>query len=128
MKKFKKGVYIVRILFFVIHFFLLFLIINSLLQLKWFSLIFLSIYILYIIKVITELLSKRKNYQDDIIYNLMQIGLFLYIFVIFYRINYSYAVVVKETLPYFLINFGIMSGLMIFILIYSFMELSVGKK
>ena len=128
MKKFKKGIYITRIIFFISCFFLLFFITNSLLQLKWYSLIFIGIYIIYVIKVITELLSKKDIYKDDIIYNLMQIGLSLYILVMFYRINYSAAVVVKETMHYFMINYGIMSILMIFIILYSFIELRIGMK
>ena len=128
MKKFKKGIYITRIIFFISCFFLLFFITNSLLQLKWYSLIFIGIYIIYVIKVITELLSKKDIYKDDIIYNLMQIGLSLYILVMFYRINYSAAVVVKETMHYFMINYGIMSILMIFIILYSFIELRISMK
>lgn len=73
-------------------------------------------------------MSKKDIYKDDIIYNLMQIGLSLYILVMFYRINYSAAVVVKETMHYFMINYGIMSILMIFIILYSFIELRISMK
>ena len=128
MDKLKKGMYVTRILLFLIHFFLLFSIIGSLLQVKWLSIIFIIIYIIYVIKVITELLSKNKYYQEDIVYNIMQIGLFMYLFVMFYRIVISKAVVVKETLTYFKVNFGILSVLMIFILVYSFIELKLDSK
>ena len=128
MEILKKGIYYTRVIFFIAQFFLLFSIISSLFQIGWYILIFGVVYLFYIIKTIMEMLSQKKIYQDDWVYNLMQIGLDIYIFILFYRITFSHAVVVKETMKYFLINFGIVSGLIIFILAYSYMELRITEK
>ena len=128
MEIFKKYLYYTRLVFFVAQFILLFLIIDSLFQLGWYAFVFLGLYFIYVVKIVLELLSKKEIYQRDIIYNLMQIGFTFYIFVLFYRVTFSDAIVVKETMKYFMINFGIMSALIIFIVLYSFFELRLSKK
>ena len=124
----KRGLYYTRMILFIIQFFLLFYIINSLFQVGWYILFFGVIYLFYVLKIIIEMLSKKLIYQDDWVYNVMQIGVVLYIFVLFYRIKFSYVVVVKETMKYFLINFGIVSILLLFIMAYSIIELKIEDK
>lgn len=123
MKELPKILYTMRMTLFILQFVALFMIISSLLQMKIVFYLFLVFYLFYVIKVITELLSKKKVYQNDLIYNAMQIGLFAYIFVLFYRIYFSFVYVSENTMPYFNINFGIICLLLIFINIYSFIEL-----
>ena len=81
--------------------------------------IFLIIYFVYVIKNIIELLAKKKRYRNDLIYNLMQIGLigYLIFFSLSSVINKVY--VTKITYSYFRNNYIILSVLILFILIYN---------
>ena len=123
MKELPKILYTIRMTLFVLQFVALFMMISSLLQIKPVFYIFIVLYLFYVIKTIIELLSKKEIYQNDIIYNTMQIGLFIYLFVLFYRIYFSYIYVNTSTMSYFNVNFGIICLLLVFINIYSFIEL-----
>lgn len=107
---------------FIIHFFLLFLIVNSILYVKPIIFLFLPLYLFFVIKEIKDLLKDKNKLRYDAVYNLMQIGLFLYIFVLFYRIYICKVLVVKENMQYFNINFIILIILMIFIIGYAYIE------
>lgn len=119
----KKVTYIIRIMLFIMQFYLLFLIIDSFLRVKPLIFIFLPLYIIYVLKIIFELLSKKKSYKEDLVYNFMQIGMYIYIGIIFYRIYFGFIVPSVETMTYFSTNFGVLIILIIFSLTYSFLEL-----
>lgn len=124
MKKlFNKWFYYFRIVFFVIHFFFLYDIVSTLWQIKPLIYLFLILHFLYCITVIGQIISKRKKYQTDFAYNLMQVGGYLYVWVLFYRIHYSHVSYMQETVKYFNINFGILSFVLLFLLLYSKLEL-----
>ena len=123
MKKLVNTVYCVKTFILIIHFYFVFMILHSILDTKLFGYLFLVIYIFYIIKVITELLSKKNRYKTDLIYNIMQIGLLCYILIISIKISVNDLYVTKITYNYFKNNFIFISLLIIFILIYNFIEL-----
>ena len=122
-KLFKKILYVLRIICFILHFFFLYDIINTLLQIRPLIYLFLILHFIFCINTLREMLSKKKSYQLDFVYNLMQIGVYFYIWIIFYRVHFSHVFYMKETITYFNINFGILSFLFIFLLLYSHYEL-----
>ena len=123
MKILKKTIYIIRILFFIIHFLLLYDVIGTLWQVKPLIYFFIVIHFTYVINTILEMLSKKDSYQNDLVYNFMQVGIYIYIFIIFYRIHFTHVFYMVETATYFNINFGILCFLLAFLLIYSHFEL-----
>ncbi len=127
MKKLNKIMYGLRIFSFIIQFYLVFILLPSILLVGLLGYILLVIYICYNILIITELLSKKKKYKCDLIYDFMQIGFVFYLMVINYKIYSDHIYVIKNTLAYFRINYGIMSLLLIFIIIYSMLELRLRK-
>ncbi len=127
MEKKNKLVYAIRIVLFIIQFYLVYLLIPNILPVGIFGYIFLVVYLFYIIMVIRELLSKKKKYRYDLIYNFMQIGFIFYLIVINFKISYDHLYVVKKTLSYFNVNYIIMTLLQIFIIIYSLFELRLRK-
>ena len=130
MTKLAKTLYYIRMFLFIIHFYFVFLILHSILDLKIIGYIFLLIYIIYIFKVIIELFSKKRRYKNDFAYNIMQIGVFAYLFVLFINISSKNLYVTKVTYSYFRNNYIFISLLIVFILIYDFVVLknNNGKK
>ncbi len=127
MNVFKKVIFIIRMVFFILQFYGIYLSLNVILQVKIVGYVFLCLYLIYSIKIILEWLSKNDIYKEDLIYNFMQVGMHFYMFILIYRIWREYMVVMTSTMKYFQINYTIMSILLIFILIYSFLELDKRK-
>ena len=128
MKKFSKIIYIIKLFLFIINFYFIFTMLHNILDTKIYGVIFIIIYLVYVIKVILEMLSKKERYQNDIIYNFMQIGLIAYIMIISIRCMTIKMYVTRFSLPYFRINYIILSILIVFILIYNFVGFSDPKK
>lgn len=128
MKKLANIVYYIRMIFFIIHFYFVFVMLHDVLDMKILGYIFLLFYFVYVIKNIIELLSKKKRYQNDLIYNFMQIGMLAYIMFVAIKVNINGMYVTNMTYSYFKINYLIMIFLIAFILVYSFIELHDNKK
>ena len=124
MKKFSKIIYIIKLFLFIINFYFIFTMLHNILDTKIYGLVFIIIYLIYVIKVILEMLSKKDRYKNDVIYNFMQIGLIAYIMIISTRCLLVKMYVTRFTLPYFRINYIILSILIVFILIYNFVGFS----
>lgn len=127
MKKVNKILYGLRIFNFIVQFYLVFLLLPSMLSVGIFGYILIVLYIIYILMIIKELVSKKKKYKYDTIYDFMQIGFVFYLLVINYKIQHDHIYVIRNTLSYFRINYGIMSLLLIFIMVYSLFELRTRK-
>ena len=127
MKKINKIIYYFKILLFTIHFYFVFAMLHDILDTKIFGYLFLLVYFIYIIKSIKELLSKKDRYKNDLIYNFMQIGFLSYIIFISIKVNVNVMYVTNMTYPYFRTNYIIISILIIFSLVYSFIELDNKK-
>ena len=128
MKNISKIIYYIKVFLFIINFYFIFAMLHNILDTKIFGLIFIIIYLVYVIKIILEMLSKKDRYKQDFIYNFMQIGLIIYIMVISIRCMIVKMYVTRFSLPYFRINYIILSILIIFILIYNFVGFSEPKK
>lgn len=122
MKRFTNIIYYIRMFLLIIHFYLVFSMLPCILDTKIYGYIFLFIYFIFIIKIILEILSKKKRYMNDLIYNLMQIGVYIYIIVIGIKVYVNELYVTNNTLSYFKTNYMITSLLILFILIYSILE------
>lgn len=127
MKKINKIVYTIRMIFFCLQFIFIYMCIDAIYHTRLFGYIFLALYIIYVISVIGELLSKKISYQEDLVYNFMQIGTILYIFALFFQIRIAHVSVMSDTLSYFNLNFKILSFLLIVIVLYNIIELKNKK-
>ena len=78
--------------------------------------------------MIIELLSKKKRYQTDIVYNFLQMGLFIYILIVTFKIYYEKILVTASTRNYLFTNYVILSLLIIFILLYTFITFNYNVK
>lgn len=124
----KKGLYQLRIILFIVQFYLIFGILENILQMELIGYAFLFLYTFYIVKIILELLSKKKRYQTDIVYNFLQIGLSIYISIIAFKIYYEKILVTVNTRNYLFTNYVILSLLITFILLYTFITFNSNFK
>ncbi len=128
MTKLTKIIYYLKMFLFITHFYVIFIMLKNILDTGFFGYLFLLIYFTYIIMVIMQLLSKKKKYQNDTIYNIMQVGFVSYILVIAINILVNKIYVTKLTYPYFKNNYLIASLLLIFIIGYNLMSVIGNKK
>ena len=128
MKKVSKIIYYIKLFLFIINFYFIFTMLHNILDTKIFGIIFIIVYLVYVMKIIVEMLSKKDRYKNDLIYNFMQIGLIVYIMIISIRCIISKMYVTRISLPYFRINYIILSILIIFILIYNYVGFAETKK
>lgn len=117
MKKLINIIYPIRIILFIIHLLMLFMIIDDIVYVS-FGYLFLFVDIIYIIRVIMELFSQKSLYKKDIYYNIMQIGLYTYIGILWGRLTFG-GIFGKELLLYLKINYIILSILFLFLTLYS---------
>lgn len=128
MKKLSKIIYIIRMFLFTINFYFIFTMLENILDTKVYGIIFLILYMLLVIKVFIELLIKKDLCKEDIIYNIMQTGVYLYILVMSIKIIVYNIRVTKITYGYFKTNYLILSILIVFVLIYSYLEFKSSNK
>ena len=118
MKKNEKIFYYLRMIFFVISLILTFMLIQNIMQVGVVGYIYLTIYILYAFLMIWQVLSQKEYYKKDIVYNLMQVGFSLYLGVIVFKTYYDKIVVMDNTIKYFMVNYIILSILLVIMSIY----------
>ena len=128
MKKLIKISYFLRITLLFIQFYFVFNMIGTILDTKYVGVIFILLYLFYVLVFLSEIMSKKKKYQKDLVYNCMQIGLYLYLIVLSIKINYYNVYVNNSNNVYFFVNYGILCILIIFIIIYSLIEFKGQKK
>lgn len=128
MKKISKITYIIRMFLFIINFYFVFIMLKNILDTKVFGIIFIVLYMFLIIKVILELFNKKDIYKEDFIYNIMQTGVYIYIIVMSMKIIVYNIYVTKITYNYFKTNYLILSLLIVFVLIYSYIEFKSSNK
>ena len=127
MKTVAKIIYYIRMFLLTIHFYFVFSMLHNIIDTRIFGWIFLVIYFINIIKIIVELLSKKNRYKSDLVYNLMQSGVYIYIIVIAIKVSVNEMYVTNMTYEYFKTNYLIASLLIVFVYIYSLVELKQKK-
>lgn len=128
MRKISKIIYIIKMFLFIISFYFVFLMLHNILDAKLFGVVFLIIYFVLVIREIIEIFSKKDEYKEDIIYNVMKMGVYLYLLIISIKTTMAGALVTRITADYFKTNYIIISVLMLFILIYNLLEFKSSSK
>ena len=128
MKKLAKCFYIIKVLLFIVNFYFVFVMLHNILDTNLYGIIFIALYLIFALKITSEIISKKLRYQHDIIYNGMQIGFMTYLLIVSIKITISKVYVTRITISYFRTNYIILSLLIMFILAYSYLELKSSKK
>ena len=117
--KIKKIIYITRLIFFILHMLMLFMLLGNITYVGLIGYLFLIVDAIYITVVIKELMSKNIIYQKDLYYNIMQLGLFTYITVLWSKLYFNNNLYTKEFVTYLKNNYIILIVLLTFLIIYN---------
>ncbi len=128
MKKMAKLVYYLKMLLFIGQFYFVFMMLHNILDTKIYGIVFIIIYLIFAFRILFELVTKQIRYKSDIVYNVMQIGVYFYLILVSFKTSIDKVYVTRMTINYFKINYVILSILIIFIFMYSYLEFKSSEK
>ena len=115
----KKILYYLRLLLFIPYLVIIFLLIDNLYKTSFLSIIFFLLNLIYSFIMILTILSKKKIYQETISFNFLNIGISLYIFML-YRITSTNSILdIINNKAYFNNNYIMLSILLIGLTTYA---------
>lgn len=118
MDKIEKILYYLRMFFFVISLVLTFMLIQNITQVGISGYFYLFISIVFALFTIYQVITNDIKYKKDVIYNMMQMGFTIYLGVIVFKTYYDKIVVMDNTIKYFIVNYIILSVLLMIMMIY----------
>lgn len=115
----KKILYYLRLLLFIPYLVIIFLLIDNLYKTSFLSIIFFLLNLIYSFILILTILSKKKIYQETISFNFLNIGIYIYIFML-YRITSTNSILdIINNKAYFNNNYIMLSILLIGLTTYA---------
>lgn len=108
----KKIIYYLRIILFVLYLITMFLLIDKLYKTSFLSIIYYIFNIIYSIFIIISIISKKKIFKEIISYNLLNIGIYLYTFMLYKIIKDNSFLDIINNKVYFNNNYIMMSILL----------------
>ena len=114
-----KLIYYLRFILFIPFLICLFLLIDKIFTLKIFGTIFFIFCLLYIVFIILSILSKKKIFINTTSYNILNIGIYFYYFIIFYFTYNLTSLEILNNRTYYNNNFILMCILLGFQIIYT---------
>ena len=115
----KKILYYLRLLLFIPYLVIIFLLIDNLYKTSFLSIIFFLLNLIYSFIMIITILSKKKIYQETISFNFLNIGIYIYIFML-YRITSTNSILdIINNKAYFNNNYIMLSILLIGLTTYA---------
>lgn len=108
----KKIIYYLRIILFVLYLITMFLLIDKLYKTSFLSIIYYIFNIIYSIFIIISIISKKKIFKNIISYNLLNIGIYLYTFMLYKIIKDNSFLDIINNKVYFNNNYIMMSILL----------------
>ncbi len=115
----KKILYYLRLLLFIPYLVIIFLLIDNLYKTSFLSIIFFLLNLIYSFIMILTILSKKKIYQETISFNFLNIGIYIYIFML-YRITSTNSILdIINNKAYFNNNYIMLSILLIGLTTYA---------
>lgn len=115
----KKILYYLRLLLFIPYLVIIFLLIDNLYKTSFLSIIFFLLNLIYSFIMILTILSKKKIYQETISFNFLNIGIYIYIFML-YRITSTNSILdIINNKTYFNNNYIMLSILLIGLTTYA---------
>ena len=115
----KKIVYYLSINLFTIYLFITFLLINKLYKTSILSIIYFIINIIYSIFIIIAILSKKDIYKNSLSYNILNIGIYFYTFMLYKITNTNTTLDIINNQTYYNNNYIMISILLIGLTIYT---------
>ena len=115
----KKILYYLRLLLFIPYLVIIFLLIDNLYKTSFLSIIFFLLNLIYSFIMILTILSKKKIYKETISFNFLNIGIYIYIFML-YKITSTNSILdIINNKAYFNNNYIMLSILLIGLTTYA---------
>ena len=115
----KKFFYYLRLISFCLYLIIMFLLIDKLYKPDIWSIIYFIFSFIYIIIMILTILSKKEIFKRIISYNVLNIGLYAYTFVIYYLIFDASNLEILANESYFHHNYLMLCTLMITLILFA---------
>ena len=115
----KKYIYYFRIITYLLYLVTLFLLIDNLYKTSFMSIVFFILNIIYAFIMLLTILSKKKIYLETISFNLLNIGIYLYIFMLYKIISVNTVLDILNNKVYFNNNYIMMSIILVGMTIYA---------
>ena len=132
MKMYQKILYYSRLFLFIISLILIFITIKNYVKIGLWGYIFFIIELIYILGMLITILSKREIYKNDLCFNIMHIGTYLYQIILSVRMfTFPLSLLVKESYIFYRNNYIILSVLLLTLIFYSLVlygDLTINKK
>ena len=118
LEQFQKILFYFRHIVFILHIFVVYQLLDILLRMKYYGVIFIILDLIFIIVVLTQLLGAKLRYKKEMIYNFMQMGFYIYLGIFFYKIKTNF---ITPTMSFAFLrnNLIILSLLLVIIMFYS---------
>ncbi len=115
----KKIIYYFSVILFTIYLFIMFLLINKLYKTSILSIIYFIINIIYSIFIILTILSKKNIYKISLSYNILNIGVYIYTFMLYKITTSNTTLDIINNQIYFNNNYIMISILLIGLTVYT---------
>jgi len=131
VRLYQKILYYIRLILFITTMILIFFTMKNYIKIGMYGYIYLFIEFAYIITIILTMLSQRKIYMCDFVFNIMHIGTYLYQIILSIRMfSFKVSFVITDSLSFYQNNYIILIILLITLIFYSivlYSELSEKK-
>ena len=115
----RKTIYYIRIILFIFYLLCMFLLIDKIYTINLIGSIFFVFNLIYSFFIILSILSKKEIFIYTISYNILNIGIYIYTFVLFYFAYLSSKLDIINNYIYYKNNFLILIVIMITQIIYT---------
>ena len=114
-----KFIYYLKIFLFILYLLVIFLLIDNLYRNNFFALLYFIINFVYAIITILTIISKKAIFQKSIPYNLLNIAVYVYTFIIYYIVSHNTKLDILNNEVYFRNNYIMLSIILISLTIYT---------
>ena len=114
-----KFTYYLKISLFTLYLLAIFLLIDNLYKNNIFAILYFIINFVYALITILTIISKKDIFQKSIFFNILNIGIYLYTFVIYYIASHNTKLDILNNEVYFRNNYLMLSIILIGLIIYT---------
>ena len=115
----KKFVFYLRVVIFILYLITVFLLINHLYNEQLIVNIYFLLNIIYSLLIILTLLSKKKIFRDSYSYNIVNIGIYIYTFVLYFVSKDATRIEIIKSEVYFRNNYIMLGSMLLCLIIYT---------
>ena len=114
-----KIIYYIRYVLFILYLLCMFLLIDKVLTINIYGSIFFLVSLIYSIFIILSILSKKKIFINTVSFNILNIGIYFYTFILYYFSHISSKLDILNNKSYYQNNFILITILLICLILFT---------